>query len=320
MDRQTHTLETVTAALHTFLADSDQLTQKSWRLGSGVSSSTVVRLLGPGHFTNILCDFAAQHAPEERTYRWGLCPMRQRHQPEDYFVGTKGQWLAGSCPKCEQKAVRRQAWLEQLPTFEQEHPHLVDYLFDKADAQSRGELVSFVCAECGSGPMRWSPRAAGVPTCSWCKVAQGHEPGAAVPRDGGGEHVRFEHDLADALNSLGYSATTTMGVLVPKGSYFTPVIKSDILLLDARIAIEVDHVGGYRVANTHDTPEGTMDDKLRDELLDSVGWRTLRIRRPDQAADGSWPWRVETTSSAPKKVAQLIDDELRRASMCADES
>jgi hypothetical protein len=36
----------------------------------------------------------------------------------------------------------------------------------------------------------------------------------------------------------------------------------------------------------------------------------LRVRRPDQTTRGQWPWRVETTSSGPLTLAQLIADEL----------
>lgn len=98
-------------------------------------------------------------------------------------------------------------------------------------------------------------------------------------------------------------ATTTQGVVTNRGPYRVPVIKPDLALPECKVAIELDHLGRY---NRHDDEAGAEDDVLRDLLLADLGWRTLRIRRPDQVKRGDWPWRIETNTDAPRKLAALV--------------
>lgn len=139
-------------------------------------------------------------------------------------------------------------------------------------------------------------------------------PARWVARRGGGDRVALESKIAEALNILGVSTLTDHGVVTERTSYIRAIIKPDILLPALHIAVELDNAPpNGRRPNNHDTPGGVEDDQLRDRLLVGLGWQVLRIRRPGQFTDRDWPWRIETTSQAPKKLAGLILAELEGA-------
>jgi len=131
-----------------------------------------------------------------------------------------------------------------------------------------------------------------------------------ISRRGGGVDVALEKGLAHSLLALGIAADASLGIVVPPSRYFVGIVKPDVVILDPCVAIEIDNHPGD--TNRHPTPDGEGDDRARDALLAEVGWRVLRIRRPDAPADGAWPWRIETTSRAPRKLASLVAEELKR--------
>ena len=305
------TRDDVVAAVDAFLESTQDLSRHAWK-GLPMSAGPVAVHLGAADFSHAVCDYASQHARSDRVYVWPLCPAGRRHRAEGYFRGTRVEWATGVCPLCREQAERRQAWLDSLPTFAEEHPQLVSFLADPMDAGSRGALVNFRCADCGHQPITWSPKIGGVPMCSWCKARQGAQPGDLVERVGGGDLVRLEIELTDALVSHGVEASHRLGIVTERDRYHVPIVKPDIVFTRMRVALEVDNTpSGWR-GNRHDTSEGVADDQHRDVVLLRVGWRVLRIRRPDQVSIGHWPWRIETTSLAPSKLAALIVEELKK--------
>lgn len=301
--------EPVMAALVDFLTRTDQLTARAWKrlMPPDMPPSRVPVTLGKPGFSQAIVDYALEHADPDRTYTWTICPTGARHNTDTFFRGTVSEYRDGHCPQCDAIDGRRGAWQASIPPFKDRHPDLVDFLLDPADAESTG-MVRFACADCGDhtpfSPTRsqYGP----VPRCGWCRTAGGAHPGDVVPRRGGGAHVQLEDDLAAALTKTGIPSVTGHGVLTVKGSYVTPVICPDLILLSRRIAIEIDHADDPRGPGRHDQPDGIADDQLRDQLLSDLRWRVLRIRRPDQAVKGPWPWRIETTSISPSTLATLI--------------
>ncbi len=297
--------EDAEGALADFLLTSSVLSEKAWS-GGTMSSGRVAALLGADNFSHAVCDYAAQHAPVDRVYVWPICPIGKRHRHQDYFRGTRVEWLTGECPVCRASAARYREWVRAAPTFRERHPDAVQYLADPADAESRAGVVEFACTKCGEA-MSWSPRSTSPPCCSWCQGGGGALPGDLVIRSGGGKPVRFEAELAVELTKFGFSASGGHGIVTKRGTYIVPVIKPDIVLPEQKVAIEVDNtVSNTWVQNRHDDPDGTADDQHRDQLLGDVGWAVLRIRRPEQPSEGDWPWRVETRSQSPRTVASLI--------------
>ena len=154
--------------------------------------------------------------------------------------------------------------------------------------------------------------------CIWCRESKGRLPGQIVPRRGGGDAVKLEAELARSLQALGIATLTDHGVVTERGTYVRAVIKPDALLPALRVAVELDNAPGKgRWPNNHDTPAGFEDDRQRDQLLAELGWQVLRIRRPDQPTDGDWPWRVETISQSPRKLAGLVEAVLK-AGTCGE--
>lgn len=298
-------------ALADFILTSDELTEKAWH-GQPISSGRVAVLLGAENFSHAVCDYAARHAPDNRVYTWSICPAGRRHQRKFYFRGTRAAWLTGECAVCRESAARHEMWVKTTPTFRDRYPDAVQYLADPADAESRAGLVKFACTTCGES-MSWSPRSTSPPRCYWCQGTGGAQPGELIIRTGGGEPVKFETELTVELARRGFTAPLNRGIVMKRGTYVVPVVKPDIVLSDRKIAIEVDNTpsNGW-VHNRHDDPEGAADDQLRDQLLAILGWRVLRVRRPGQPVVGRWPWRVETTSGAVRRVADLIAVELGR--------
>lgn len=295
----------VQTALANFILTSDDLTEKAWS-GEPMSSGRVAALLGAKHFSYAVCDYAAQHAPDDKVYTWSICPAGRRHRRQFYFQGTRISWLTGECPTCQESAASREEWAADAPTFQDRYPDAVQYLSDPADAESLTGLVRFACTQCGDA-MSWSPRSESPPCCSWCRAADGAQPGELVIRTGGGEPVKFEAELTVELIRCGFTASGDHGIVTKRGTYVVPVIKPDIVLPERRVAIEVDNTASNGwVHNRHDDPAGAADDQLRDQLLKDLEWRVLRVRRPGQPVAGDWPWRVETTSEAVRRVADLI--------------
>lgn len=298
------TRDEVVRALDAFIDSSSELTNKAW--AGPMSSGTVASHVGGVNFSRTVCDYAAEHAPDGKVFVWSICPRGERHKTEFLFRGTRRDWLAGDCPRCQDLARWREQAKEATPTFRQLHPNLVAYLADPADADSRGELVGFVCSRCGE-QIPWSPRYKGLPMCIWCRDSKGRLPGQMVLRRGGGDDVQLEEDLAVAIGTLGFTIVADHGIVTERNTYVRAVIKPDILLPALRVAVELDNSppSGHR-PNNHDSLSGIDDDQRRDRLLGGLGWRVLRIRRPDQPTDGAWPWRVETTSQSPRKLADLV--------------
>jgi len=300
------------SALADFILASDELTEKAWSR-ERMSSGRVAALMGAVNFSHAVCGYAAQHAPDDMVYTWSICPTGQRHQRQFYFRGTRAEWLTGECPVCRESQARREGWEADAPTFRKRYPHAVQYLADPGDAESRSGLLTFACSSCGES-MAWSPRSASPPRCSWCRATGGAEPGALVPREGGGQPVKFETELTAQLIRCGFVASGDHGIVTERGTYIVPVIKPDIVLPELQVAIEVDNTPSNEwVHNRHDDPEGVADDQQRDQLLGALGWAVLRIRRPEQPSVAGWPWRVETRSQSPQKVASLIADALERS-------
>lgn len=300
-------VETIVSAVDSFIARTSELTTKAWKdLALPVSSTTVTKYLGGGTFSLGICEYASKHAPDAKMYVWPICPRGKRHETNDYFMGTPVDWKDGQCAVCTTKEDRYQGWLDEQPTFASKHPHLVPYLFHPEDAQSRGH-VQFRCSECQQHAGAWSPDFGPVPVCSVCRACGDAQPGDLVARGGGGSRVKLEEELTKALCELGLEADNTVGIVTKRGSYCVPVVKPDVVLPALRIAVELDNspTSGYSL-NRHDTASGIADDQLRDQVLADVGWRTLRIRRPDQAVENDWPWRVETTSQSARKLAALV--------------
>ena len=311
------TREDGAAALAAFIAMTDELTEKSWsRCGMPMSSGRVAELVGVESFSYAVCDYAGQHAPDDRVYLWSICPVRKRHPAGLRFIGTRTLWREGVCPVCEVQ----QSHLFPGPTFAERFPDAVPYLADPADAQSREWHVDFACVECGHRTS-WSPRSLPeLPRCGWCKATRGVAPGELVERRGGGEVVRLEADLAAAVTQSGITVSAGHGIVTTRDTYVRPVIKPDLVLPGLRVAIELDNTKPSSWArNNHDSRDGAADDHLRDRLLAVLGWRVLRIRRPDQRVIGDWPWRIETTSRSPKKLTRLILAELVGAGLAVED-
>ena len=305
------------AALAAFVAMTGELTEKSWaKSGMPMSSGRVAELVGAESFSYAVCDYSGQHAPDDRVYLWSICPSRKRHPAGLRFRGTRSQWIAGVCPVC----MAQQSRQTPAPTFAQRFPDAVKYLADPADAESRAWQVDFACIDCGHRTP-WSPRSTDPPRCAWCKATEGVPPGELVKRRGGGDPVKLEADLATAIAQLGVTVSGEDGIVTVPDTYVVPVITPDLVLPELRVVIELDNTKPTGWArNNHDTRDGIADDRRRDQLLRDLGWRVLRIRRPDQKTVGEWPWRIETTSRAPKKLARLILAELEQAGLAADSS
>ena len=293
-------------AIRRFLNDTDELFGRRWT-GYGMSTTTVVNHMDRGPWSELITDMALEYAPIDRVYRWPLCPKRRKHTSLELFRGTKIAWAQSGCATCERQEASREAWRAGLPTFGQQYPDLVEYLDQPDDAHSRGEMVTFRCADCGRGGIRWSPRAGGSPRCTRCVATDGRPVGDTVPRRGGGDPAHIERKVAEALSILGVVAAADLGIVVPEGNYPQDVIKPDLVIQPIRVAIEID-LGSHSVyhRNRHMTEAGERDDANRDQLLASLGWWVLRVREPSAPTQGDWPWRVETTSSSASKIAALI--------------
>lgn len=302
----------VEEALADFLLTSSDLSEKAW-FGRTMSSGSVAKILDADNFSHAACSYAAQHAPDDVVYTWPICPTGKRHKREFYFRGTRAEWSTGECPVCRESRARREDWEANAPTFRERYPHAVQYLANSSDAEGRSGMLTFACTSCGES-MSWSPRSASPPCCSWCQAADGAQPGALVLRAGGGQPVKFETQLTAELTRCGFIASSDHGIVTERGTYIVPVIKPDIVLPELQLAIEVDNTPSNEwVHNRHNDLEGVADDQQRDQLLGALGWAVLRIRRPEQPTVAGWPWRVETRSQSPRKVASLIAGALEKS-------
>lgn len=136
--------QAVELALQQFVSSSQDLSQGAWN--GPVSSSAVVNCLNDGTFSEAISRYAAQHGVDDLVYLWPVCPRGKRHRKIEYFSGTRTEYQQGACPTCDRQADLSRVWLESQPTFAEKYPHLVAYLADPADAQSK-EMVAFRCSE-----------------------------------------------------------------------------------------------------------------------------------------------------------------------------
>ena len=129
--------------------------------------------------------------------------------------------------------------------------------------------------------------------------------------------MQLEADLEVAISEFGIEVSGVHGIVARRGTYIRPVIKPDLVLPELRVAVELDNAADnpWR-RNNHDTADGMADDRRRDSLLWDLGWRVLRVRRPDQTTFDDWPWRIETVSQSPKKVAALVLAQLELLASC----
>ncbi len=268
------------------------------------AAGVMVHHLGdPGDtFTSLVTRWAVGYAPPDRVMTWARCPNGATHSNFPWSGTPTAHRLAQPCAQC----AKTQAWVDSLPTFAEEYPAMVPYLADPQDACARGKEVLFRCGECPA-VIRWSPRSGGVPVCGYCRATGGQPPGTPVTRQGGGDSVALEGQLAAALNRVGLVARDDLGIVVPRGAYHVGVIKPDVLLTDHRVALELDL---DRPPNRHCTPAGIADDQLRDRLLSELGWAVLRIRLPQMPTKGAWPIRVETRSTSPARLAEAVKQRL----------
>ena len=299
-------------SLNFFLKSTSELTDKAWKqLLIKISTTTVVNRMGFESFSHLVCNYASENAPDAKVYVWPICPNGKRHNLVDYFKGTRSQWSSDNCLKCSISEKHKQERLELQPTFATKYPHLVPFLVDSSNADSKDHMVRFMCSVCAKPDCPWSPSWGPVPTCSWCQARNGALPGETVKRLGGGAPVKLEKELHLELLTLGIDANSDLGIVTKQDTYIVPIIKPDIVIPNLKIVIELDNspTSLYSL-NRHSTKDGATDDKLRDLLLSDLNWKTLRIRRPDQEVDGSWPWRVETNSQSPRKLAKLVYEKI----------
>lgn len=305
--------EIIETHLESFLSTNDDLTEKSWRAyaaaHSGPSSGIVAKYMEAANFSELICTFATANGHAHGSFTWPICPVGRRHgQVESHWRGTIAQRSAGLCDFCAAVADERAAYTSRLPTFAELYPALVEFLEHREDAETRGKFVSFRCHLCSTAPIKWAPDRGGAPTCRYCLTSGGQPPGSVFAHSGGGMTVALESNVARELCELGFIADHEVGIVVPPGAYVVGIVKPDVVILDACVAVELDHSASE--LNRHHTAEGIADDQLRDKLLAASGWKVLRVRRPDAAVVGDWPWRTETTSVAAKKLAGLIAAEL----------
>jgi hypothetical protein len=309
----------VRTALARFVHKSDDLRVTTYTatnpLGSPSAHIITTRLPGK-NFEEVVTLFAIEHGSPGRLYRWSTCPNGFKHLREaagSQIFATIADRAALRCGHCEANRSREAERIASLPTFAEKFPGAVPWLADSTDAAARGKLVTFRCSRCDDDNVRWSPSSDHSPLCYYCKTVGTAAPGDLVPRRGGGEQVQLETDLAAALHDLYKMATLTeSGIVVERGAiliegrrgvHSLPVIKPDVLLPSHRVAVEVD-LGGYDYS--HHDGRDVRQDRERDQALNNVGWRVLRIREPGAPVIGEWPWRIETKSRNPTVLASLI--------------
>lgn len=97
---------------------------------------------------------------------------------------------------------------------------------------------------------------------------------------------------------------TDLGVVVCGLGYVVPAIKPDLLLAEERVAVQID-LDDHR-ADMHARDDRAADDRRRDELLASVGWPVLRVRRAHHPVGRDWPWHVVPATEGAGNVAAAI--------------
>jgi hypothetical protein len=300
--------------LEAFVSTTNDLTEKSWRTyaaaHNGPSSGIVAKYMNAPTYSDLICSFAAATDHPGRSFTWPICPLGRKHgHADNHWRGSVKQRSEEQCDFCATVAAEQAAYTASLPTFAELYPELVEHLENAGDAASRGKFVSFRCNLCNTAGIKWAPGRGGVPTCKHCLASGGRPPGSVVARAGGGTTVGLEGKVAAELSELGFVADHEVGVVVPPGAYVVGVVKPDVVILDACVAVELDNNASE--LNRHHSADGASDDQLRDRLLAASGWKVLRVRRPDAPVVGDWPWRIETTSVAAKKLAGLVAAEVR---------
>ena len=307
--------ETVEPFIRTFLLETTELSTPAWdRFAAETgapSSDTVVRHLQSSSFPAVIAA-RARLLGFDRTYRWSVCPDGVVHG-EERLVATPAVFAGTVCSICEQERQWRRSIEQNTATFAERCPEWVHLLVDPADAGDTGWCFELLCPSCEEATVTLELHpACALRVCRRCYVTGGGEIGTLVERRGGGDRVRFDTQLANALADLlaehALTVQTDCGVVVPAGSYHTNVIKPDLIIPELRIAVEQDR--NDTRDDKHSTSAGETDDITRDKILAETGWRVLRVRRPGQPVRDEWPWRVETTSMSARIVAVAVRDAL----------
>lgn len=315
MPNEKWTAEHVTEAVEAFVGLTDTLTARAWdgwarSNATAPSSATVAaRFAGGKTFSLFLCEYAAANVEPDRRLTWGMCPQRTVHShPSKPWEGTAAEWREGVCERCtasderaaERSAARPSEWRTEVEEALTDRPE-VAALFVRWD----GDQAVFRCASCGADTW-WSPRQPDrPPACRDCFVVGEAQPGDTVPRRGGGARVVRDADVAAWLErDHGLVVVADLGVVVRGLGYVVPVIKPDLLLSEERVAVEID-LDDHR-ADMHARDDRAADDRRRDELLASVGWPVLRVRRAHHPVVGDWPWRVVPTTEGVGNVAATV--------------
>jgi hypothetical protein len=307
-------LDGIELNLHKFLMETNDLRGKNWDMSKyGFSNTTAANRMESGTFAEMICTFAVEHAPRDRAYIWPLCPLKKLHLPSQNFVGTKLEWLEGECELCDEQEVRRKFWDEQTKSFAERFPKMVPFLESPDDANSIAKNVTFVCYICNTPGVKWAPNGPGKPCCKHCLSAAGQKDGDIVFRRLVGSQVRRERMVTQFLVDLGLSASCDFEILIPGNTRDFDFLKPDMILHSLRIAIELDNnPPRANSQNWHLVSDGIEDDKHRDSILRSLGWRVLRVRQPNWPTEKDWPWRIETESQSPIKLGNLIFGEISR--------